>query len=247
MVRKIYGIMLGFIVMGITGLCGVSTLSDSEKAFYVEYQDAFVQKTFVDDPENKLLSPTQLLADAAVFVFPTAIGIMIANGWREEDFTSVLDSKYKFIGMVTGCAFGLLCLWIYTQHCSYDASAEAFAKFLRGYEGVDGLKAYVSPSLIKTFDTMFQEYQKEGEGYFASDRFDVLVTAIQKQITKDNRPTFDRTIVAMLCLTAVALVGISIFTYKVIDSSRSVENRIDYWGRKFLWDFDRRHRSDLMW
>jgi hypothetical protein len=213
----------------------ISALSNSEQVFYKDHQDSFTQKTFVDDPEGALSQPGQILIQAAAFLIPASLSIIITESSRQgHTINMYTERNHKLKSLTVGGLVGLLSLWLYRRHTKSSITREAFSNFLQTY---DTLKPYLSPSLIASFDIMFREYMSRGENYFSSDEFKTSAKAIQIEIIKNNPAKFDKknekTLTILVCLTAITLVAINAYILDEVQRGlRTSQDNLDYWGMR---------------
>src|SRR5437870_714080 len=131
--RFIWGIILT-IATTFNGVAnGAARLNDVEKTFYREHKDLFVQKTFLENPEEMLFSSKQLFFDAVMFLIPASLSVICTEtprAWNRS--TTYPHQKIRNLTIVT--LVGAISLWLYSKHVKNSIKKETIQTFLRQYD-----------------------------------------------------------------------------------------------------------------
>jgi hypothetical protein len=242
MLFKKYKVLCVGIIFIVATINTTAALNDIEKTFYKTHQDAFIQKIFLDNPQEKFLCPSQLLLDAAVFLIPASLSIFFTESSR-QGHSITIDPDHAIRNLIIAGFVGSFFLWLYLKHRSNSINRNTLEAFLYEYNsdlekmGTNNLKHYIPQDLVETFDIMFQKHQKASLDHFSNQEIDTLIKSIQKEIAKRNPTVLDRkalnALITIICITAITLVVINKLTLdKVQKSLHILQQNIDYWGAK---------------
>lgn len=237
---KKYTVVFASIFSIVVALNGSVSLSDAEKVFYKGHPNEFAMKTFLNDPQEKLLSPLRLLLGTAAFLVPASLSIMCTEAPRQNHFLSD-DDFHRTRNLIIAGLVGTFFLWLYAKMSKSYVEKETFKTILEHYHSdvqqldSDNVKLYLPADLVATFDVMFQEYQKQGEDYLSSDECKALAKGIRESIIKNNPTWLDRKTnlisVVIISFTAIIIGVMSVFAFnKMHHSLRVLQQNIDYWG-----------------
>lgn len=227
MLRKMCMLCLGIVMAVATVPTDALALDDSEKVFYKDHPDAFIQKMFIDDPNKALLRPSQIFLSALAYFIPAVLAMALM------ELSNLYGHHDENRSLMMGSLIGILSQWLYIKYARSLIEKEAFCSFIAAYNNGDNVKQYLTSNLSNVFDAMFQKYQKQGDDYFASDEFDEMVELIHNEIVKENSAYIDRqtnqALIMTVCITAITLITISWFALNNMQRGlRQIQNHIEY-------------------